>query len=132
LLGPPEIQVTVTEAEFLVYFRGHLGIIDRERQDIGCVEHFEAAGADLDFAGRNFGVIGACGARADDPGHRHDAFGAEGGGLLEEFGGKIGGIKNGLGAAFAVADVDEDQPAEIAAGMDPAAEGDFEPGVRGA
>jgi len=29
-----------------------------------------------------------------------------------------------LGAAFAVADVDEDEPAKIAAGMNPAGEGD--------
>ena len=38
--------------------------------------------------------------------------------------GKVGGVKDGLGAAFAVADVNEDQAAQVAPGMDPAGEDD--------
>ena len=50
--------------------------------------------------------------------------------LLEKFLGQIRGIKNGLRAAFAVADIDEDEAAEVAAGMDPAGQSDGLPDVR--
>ena len=45
--------------------------------------------------------------------------------------GQIGGIKDGLGAAFAVADVNKNEAAEVAAGMDPAGKDDGLPGVSG-
>jgi hypothetical protein len=44
----------------------------------------------------------------------------------------VGGVEYGLGAAFAVADVDEYEAAEVATGMDPAGEGDGLADVRGA
>ena len=54
------------------------------------------------------------------------------GGLVEQLACQIGRIKDGLRAAFAVADVYEDDAAQIAPGMDPAAEGDGLPDVFGA
>ena len=67
---------------------------------------------------------------ADLAGDADDAFAAQRGGALEQFLGQIGRIENGLRAAFAVADVNEDQAAEVAAGMDPAGQSDRLPDVR--
>jgi hypothetical protein len=51
-------------------------------------------------------------------------------GALEKLRRQIGRVKDGLGAAFAVADINENQSAEVAAGMDPAGQGDWLPDVR--
>ena len=65
-------------------------------------------------------------------GHADHTLAAQRGGLIEKLAGQIGWIKDGLRAAFAVADVYEDDAAQIAPGMDPAAEGDGLPDVSGA
>jgi len=44
--------------------------------------------------------------------------------LVEKFFRQIRGVKNSLGAAFAIANIDEDQAAEIAPRMDPARQRD--------
>src|SRR5258706_14835511 len=62
-------------------------------------------------------------------GDGHDAFATERGGLLEQFFRQVRGIKNRLRAAFAVADVNEDEAAKIAAGVNPAGERDGLPDV---
>ena len=77
-----------------------------------------------------FGIVGACGALADFPGDADDAFAAQSSGLLEQFLGQIGRIKNRLRAAFAVADIDENEAAEVAAGVDPTGQSDRLPDMR--
>jgi hypothetical protein len=52
------------------------------------------------------------------------------GGAVEKFLRQIRRIENRLRAAFAVADVNEDEAAEVAAGMDPAGQRDGLPDVR--
>jgi hypothetical protein len=120
------------EAEFLVDGAGDFGVVHGEREDFGGVEEFEGGGGDFDFAGGDFWIVGAGGADADLAGDGDDAFGAKGGGAGEEFGGQIGRIEDGLGAAFAVADVNKDDAAEVAAGMDPTGKDDGLAGVFGA
>ena len=70
------------------------------------------------------GLFVPSGRCADLAGDADDAFAAQRGGLIEQFLGQVRRVKNRLGAAFAVAHVDEDQPAEVAAGVDPAGQGD--------
>jgi SH3-like domain-containing protein len=43
---------------------------------------------------------------------------------VEDIRGEVGWIKHRLGAAFAVAEIDEKDTAEVALGMDPAGQGD--------
>ena len=84
--------------------------------------HFHLAGGD-------FGIVRAGGALADLAGDADDAFAAQRRGALEQFLGQIGRVEDGLGAAFAVADINENQSAEVAAGVDPAGQGDDLPDV---
>ena len=60
---------------------------------------------------------------ADDATNGEDPLFADVFGLGGQFG-VLRGVDKQLGDAFAVAEVDEDQPAQIAAGIDPAAEAD--------
>jgi len=50
-------------------------------------------------------------------------FAAQGRGLFEKLFREVGRIKDGLGAALAVAHINKDEPAEVAPGMDPAGQG---------
>ena len=111
---------------------GDFRVVHGKGEDFGGVEEFEGGGGDFDFAGGDFWIVGAGGADADFAGDGDDAFGAQGGGAGEEFGGQIGRIENGLGAAFAVADVNKNDAAEVAAGVDPAGKDDGLAGVFGA
>ncbi len=117
------------QAQFLVHLRGDFGIINRGWKHVGHVQDFEGGYAHFDFAGGDFEVVGARRAVADFPGDANDAFTAERGGAVEQVLGQVRGIEDGLGAAFAVADVNEDEAAEVAAGMDPAGQSDCLPDV---
>ncbi len=68
---------------------------------------------------------------ADLAGDAHHAFAAQGRGRLDKRGVGLAGVEHGLRAPFAVAHVQEDDPAQIAAGVDPAVEGDRLPDVGG-
>ena len=125
--GPAQIEVAVFEAQFLVHLAGDFRVVHRERQHVGDVEHFKFLRHHLHFAGGNFGIVGAGGALADFAGDADDAFAAERRGALEQLLGQIRRVKDRLRAAFAVADVNEDKPAQVAAGMDPAGQGDVCP-----
>ena len=57
------------------------------------------------------------------------SFSAQRGGLGKELLAQIARVKNRLRAAFAVADINEDEAAKVATGMDPAAQGDSLPDV---
>ncbi len=128
-LGPAQIEVAIFQAQFLVHLARHFRVVHRERQHVGDIEHFEFLDHHFDFAGGDFGIVRAGGTLADLAGGADDAFAAQRRGALEKFLGQIGRVKNGLGAAFAVADVNEDEAAEVAPGMDPAGQGDYLPNV---
>ena len=128
--GPAQIEVAILQAQFLVHLARDFRVVHRERQHFGHVQHFELLRHHFDFAGGNFGIVRAGGTLADFAGDADDAFAAQRRGALEQFLRQIGRIENGLGAAFAVADVNEDEAAEVAAGMDPAGQRDGLPDVR--
>ena len=75
---------------------------------------------DFDFTGRNLGIIRPGRTLADLAGDTDNALTAQRRGLLEEPLRQIRRIEDRLGAAFAVANIDEDKSAEVAPGMDPA------------
>ena len=77
-----------------------------------------------------FGLFVPSGRCADLAGDADDAFAAQRGGLLEQLLRQVRRVKHRLGAPFAVADVDEDQAAQVAPGVDPAGESDGLPDVR--
>ena len=77
---------------------------------------------DFDFAGRHVGVFGAGRATAHLAGDLEHEFAAHVFGDLEHVG--TVRIADDLGQAFAVAQVDEDDAAMVAAAMRPAGEGD--------
>jgi hypothetical protein len=124
-----QIEVAILQAQLFVDLVGDFGIVHGERQDFRHVQHFKRLRHHLDFAGGNLGVVRAGGTLADFAGDADDAFAAQRRGLLEQFLGPIRRIEHGLGAAFAVADINEDEAAEIAPGMNPAGERDGLPDV---
>ena len=126
---PAQIEVAVFQAQFLVHLAGGFGIVHRKRQHVGHVEHFKFLHHHLDFAGGNFRIVRAFRALADFAGDADDTFAAQRGGALKKFLRQIGRIENRLRAAFAVADVNENEAAEVAAGMNPAGQRDNLPDV---
>ena len=62
------------------------------------------------------------GPRLDGAGNFNDCFLSEGGGLRDELRGSPPGIEGDLNEAGAVAEIDEDETAEIPHAVDPAAE----------
>ena len=121
---PTQVEVTVLEPQFLVDLGGDLGVVDAERQHVGVVEHLELFGHDLDEAGVDLLVLRAVGADAHLAGDADDALAVKLGGSLEQLGRQVAGVKHRLRAAFAIADVDEKHPAQVAVGMHPTVEGD--------
>ena len=99
---------------------GDLRVVHRERQHVRHVQHFQRGTPYLDFAGDDFGIVRAFGPLPDFARDADDAFAAQCRRALEEFLRQIRRVKHRLRAAFAVADVNEDEAAEVAAGMDPA------------
>ena len=128
--GAAQIQVAILQAQFFVDLVGDFRVVHGERQHFRHVQHFERRDADFDFAGGNFGIVRAGGALADFAGDADDAFAAQRRGALEKFLRQIRRVKNRLRAAFAVADVNEDEAAKVAAGMNPAGQRDRLPDVR--
>jgi hypothetical protein len=116
--GPAEVEVAVLEPQLLV----GLGPLDLERRGGGGVEDLERLGPDLDGAGLELGVLLTRQARGDDPLDADDVLVPQlaGGGL--QLGPGLG-LEDALGQAVAVAQVDEDEPAEVAPGVHPAVEG---------
>src|SRR5262249_20679529 len=108
---------------FFIHFAGHFRVIDREWQDIGHVQHLQLRYGDFDFTRRNLRVIRAGWTRADLAGDTNDTFAAESRGLFEEVFRQIRRIENSLGAALAVADINKNQAAQVAAGVDPTGKG---------
>ena len=86
------------------------------------VQHLDLVAQHLDLAAGHIGVLGAFRAAAHAAGHFQHEFVAHRFGDLEH----VGAIRiaHHLRQAFAVAQVDEDHPAVVAAAMCPAAQGD--------
>ena len=85
----------------------------------------------FDFAGGHVGVVEACAAAADVAFDGDDVLGAGGVGLVVRAG-QTFFVDDDLGDAGAVAEVEEDEAAVVAAAVDPAHEDDVLPRVFGA
>ena len=128
-LGAAEVQVAILEASLFVDCDGVVG--DREGRGLRVIEEEEGVGDELDVAGGHVGVGEAFAAVAEDSGDGDDVLGTSG------FGFSVGNgrdflVEHDLGDAGAVAEVEEDEVAVVAAAIDPAHEGDGLAGVRAA
>ncbi len=116
---PPDVQVAVLEADRLVHRRVRLVDVEGRRLCLG--EDRERAGLELDLAGCQAGVLHARQAARDvalDRDHElRPAAGRDGVGL-----GRVGGVHHDLREAVAVAHVEEDELAVVAAAVNPARE----------
>src|SRR5207302_1032914 len=104
-------------------------VVNGEWEYLRIIQQFQCGHGDFDLAGRNLRVVSACGTLANFAGDADHAFAAQRTGLVEELFGKVRGIKYRLRAAFAVADIDKNQPTQIATRMDPTAKGDGLPDI---
>ncbi len=123
---PPQVEIAIFEAKVLVdrFVGVHL-----ERRDLRPVEHVELADRHLDVAGAEARILGSRRAppnRAADPQH---VFVTQMLGLGEA---RMLRIENDLRYAVVVAQVDENQPAMVAAAIDPSVKLDLCALVRGA
>src|SRR5581483_1118751 len=130
--GTTQIEVAILQTRFFGNFRGGFGVVNLERQRLGHVQDFERLRHDFDFAGGNFGIVRAGRTLTDFAGDADDTFAAQRRRLFEKFLRQIGRVENGLRAAFAVADINENEASQIAARVDPAGQCDYLPDVRGA
>ena len=124
-LGAAEVDVAVLEADFLV---GDGVFGGREGRRLRVVEEEEVVGDELDVAGGHVGIGEAFAAVAEDSRDGDDVLGARGFGLGVSFGGDFL-VEDDLRDAGAVAEVEEDEVAVVAAAVDPAHEGDGLAGV---
>ena len=115
-LGPAEIDVAKAQPRLLL----HVLLVELQRRRVGGVEDLELTGQDLHLARRHVRVHGALGARAHPPGDPQDVLAAHALGGLEGLQGVR--VDDDLHDAAAVAQVDEDDPAVVAAAVDPAAQ----------
>ena len=127
-LRPAQVEVAVLEAHLFV---GDVGVGGREGQRLAVVEDAQLVGDDFDFAGGDVLVDGVGVAQLDVADDGDDELGAHGLGLGVHGGAGFGGDDD-LGDAAAVAQVEEDEVAEIAAAVDPSHENDFGAGIGGA
>ncbi len=127
-LGAAQVDVAIFEADFFV-LDGFFG--GREGREARVVEDAQLGGLDLDFAGGHFGIDGVGVAQADFADGGDDVLGAD----LLAFEVAVGSqffVEDDLGDAGAVAEVEEDEVAVVAAAVDPAHEDDLLAGVGGA
>ena len=116
--GAAQVEVTVREAQvFVADF-----LVEREGRHLGLVEHGQRVGDEFDFAGGQRGVGLAFQTRRDLAGDGDDILRAQPVRLPGD-GGVFLGPEDDLRDAGAVAQVDEDDAAVVAARIDPAGEG---------
>ena len=124
--GAAEVEIAVLEAEFLV---GLGGTIDFERGRWRGVEDFELSGADLDCPSLELGVFLAREPGVDDSSNADDVLvaqivrGSHRAGTVPRVGTLR--LEDDLSQTIAIAQVDEDQAAVVATGIDPAVEDDL-------
>ncbi len=116
-----QVEVAVLEAHLFV---GEDGVAGEEGGVLGLVEDAEFVGDEFDFAGGDIFVDGVGVAQLDGADDGDDELVAEGFGLLVDGGGVLA-AEDDLGDAGAVADIDEDDGAEVAAAVDPSHEDGF-------
>ena len=115
-----QIEVAVLEAHRLA----GVGVVaDRERRRLGAREDVQPGRLDLDLAGRQLGVD-VVAARDDAAGDADAELGAQLAGERVRLGVDVG-AEDDLGDAAAIAQIDEDAAAVIAARGDPAHEDDL-------
>ncbi len=117
-LGATQVEVAVTQPHFLADV-----LVELERQRLGLVQHGERAGQQLHLARGEVGVGGAGRPGPHQAAHLDDELAAQALGLAEQ--GLVVRIEHDLQQALAVAQVDEDHPAMIAAPVHPAGDGNF-------
>ena len=103
----------------------------REGREARVVEDAQLGGLDLDFAGGHFGIDGVLVAQADLADRGDNVLGAH----LLALGVAVGGqllVEHDLADAGAVAQVEEDEVAVVAAAVDPAHDDHLLTGVGGA
>jgi hypothetical protein len=114
---PPDVEIAVLEADRLVDRR--VGLVDVEGRRLRLGQDGQLAGLELDLARGQAGVLRArqaAGHGALD-GH-HELGAAAGGGGMRV--GRVGRVDDDLGDPMAVANVEEDELAVVAAAVDPA------------
>ena len=126
--GAAQVDVAVLEADFLV-LNGFFG--GREGRQARVVEDEKLGGLDLDFAGGHLGIDGVGIAQADFAHGGDDVLGANLLALGVAFGDELL-VEHDLGDAGAVAEVEKDEVAVVAAAVDPAHEDHLFAGVGGA
>ena len=124
---PAQVEVPVLEPGQLVHLDR---VLDRKRQRARLVEDPDLGRLDLDRSRREPRVRGPLRPGRDHPAHGEDEL------APDRLGARVGvatrrGIEHALGEPGAVAEVDEAQPAVVAAALGPAHQRDAAPGVRG-
>ena len=120
--GAAEIEITIGETQVLVDLVA-ADVVERKRGRLGYVEDVQPVGRDLDLARGQSRIDGARWARDDRATDADDGLGLQVGGLGAEAG-VVLGVELDLREAFAVAQIDEDNPAVVADGINPAQERD--------
>ena len=128
LLRARAAQVEIAIAQARLFARGHF-VLDHEWRRLRRVQDAQLAGHDFDFAGGEIGIRLLPLHHAACDGYNEFRAQLLGAGVR---GGLLLLVENNLRQARAVAQVDEDQVAEIAPPMDPAHQDDFFAGVGGA
>jgi len=122
-----EIKEAVGQAQILMAD----ALVHREGRNLGAVQDGERGDDHLDGAGRELRVLGSLEAGDDLTGHGDHVLRAQGVRRGSGISMKLG-AEHDLGDAVAVAQIDEDHPAMVPAGGNPAAEGRLSANVGGA
>ena len=112
--GAAQVEITVREAQVLVADF----LVERERRHLGLVEHGQGVGDEFDLARGQRGVGLALQTRGDLAGDGDDILRAQAVGLPGHLRVFLG-PEDDLGDALAVAQVDENDAAVVAARIDP-------------
>ena len=126
-LRAAQVEIAISQAQIFIRDLG----IERERKRLGPVENRQARGQDFDLARSEIGIFRAGQARRDPAFHLDDIFVFQMMRGLRDFGIFLR-AKDDLGESFAIAQIDENDAAVIAPGMDPAGEFDLLADVGGA
>ena len=121
-LRTPEVEVAIAKAHVL---GGVDMVLDLERGGPGGVENLDAGHVDLDGTGVELVVVLPLGTLVDGSGDHDRPLGADGLRGVEGLRVAHLGVEGDLRHARAVAEVDEDEAAVVAAVPDPAGEGDL-------
>ena len=121
-LGAADIEVAVAQADVLA---GLDVVLDLEGRGLRGVEDLDMRDQDLDLARRELGIGLALGTLAHHAGDLDGPLGANGLGGVERRAAGVLGVEGDLGHAVAVAQVDEDETAVVAAAPHPTGEGDL-------